>query len=265
MEADAMNEAILRPVVFLGVLVVMLIAEGLMPHHHDPMRSTRRWGNSLLFLTGMVLGRLIAPMGALGIAAFVNAKGWGILPHLPFDGTLLIVLSVVLLDLAIWAQHVVFHKVDWLWRLHRVHHADPHLDVTSGFRFHPLEIALSLFIKGMVIALLGAPTIAVFLFEVLLNASSMITHANIRLPERLDHAIRFLFVTPAMHRVHHSVERVETDSNYGFMLAIWDRIFGSYCPHPARGDTDLAMGIDRFRSDNEQRIVKLLTQPFREQ
>jgi sterol desaturase/sphingolipid hydroxylase (fatty acid hydroxylase superfamily) len=170
--------------------------------------------------------------------------------------------SIVLLDLAIYAQHVAMHKVPWLWRLHRVHHADVDVDVTTGVRFHPLEILLSLGLKAGVVIVIGAPAGAVLLFEVLLNASSMFNHANLRLPAAADRVVRLLLVTPDMHRVHHSLDRQEADHNFGFNVPWWDRAFGTYRPEPQHPHESMPLGVASFRGAREQRIDRLLVQPF---
>ena len=206
---------------------------------------------------------MLLPGGAVAFALGWEASGLGLLPMLGTPGWLAVPLAVVLLDLAIYGQHVLFHKVPALWRLHRVHHADTELDTTTGLRFHPVEIALSLGIKLAVVALLGAPALAVFVFEVLLNAAAMFTHADLRLPDRLERGLARVVVTPGMHRVHHSAERIDTDSNYGFHLAIWDRLFGTYRPEPVPGPEGVVFGLETFRDPQERRLDRLLTQPFR--
>jgi sterol desaturase/sphingolipid hydroxylase (fatty acid hydroxylase superfamily) len=172
-------------------------------------------------------------------------------------------LAVMALDLAIYLQHVLFHAVPALWRLHRVHHADLEIDVTTGARFHPIEIGLSMGIKLGVIAALGTPAVAVLLFEVLLNATSMFNHSNVRMPTRLDRVLRWIVVTPDMHRVHHSIVARETNSNFGFNLPWWDRLFGTYRNQPAAGHETMTIGIEQFRDPVEQRLDRMLTQPFR--
>ena len=170
----------------------------------------------------------------------------------------------MLLDLAIYLQHVLFHAVPVLWRLHRMHHADLDIDVTTGLRFHPVEILLSMAIKLMVVVALGTPALAVLLFEVLLNATSIFNHANLRLPGWLDGALRLVVVTPDMHRVHHSVTPRETNSNFGFNFALWDRLFGTYHAQPAAGHEGMAIGIEQFRDPGELRLDRMLTQPLRD-
>jgi sterol desaturase/sphingolipid hydroxylase (fatty acid hydroxylase superfamily) len=173
-------------------------------------------------------------------------------------------LAVVLLDLAIYLQHVLFHAVPALWRLHRMHHADLEFDVTTGARFHPLEILLSMAIKLGVVAALGAPAVAVLMFEMLLNATAMFNHSNVRMPARLDSSLRWIVVTPDMHRVHHSVNPREANSNFGFNLPWWDRLFGTYRPEPTAGHESMTIGIEQFREPAEQRLDRMLTQPFRD-
>jgi sterol desaturase/sphingolipid hydroxylase (fatty acid hydroxylase superfamily) len=175
---------------------------------------------------------------------------------------LAILLAVAFLDFAVYAQHVLFHHVPWLWRLHRMHHADLEFDVTTALRFHPLEIMLSMLIKMAVVSLLGASAIAVVIFEVLLNATAMFNHANLRLSDPVDRSLRLAIVTPDMHRVHHSVRREETNSNYGFNLSIWDRLFGTYRAQPQDGHDAMTIGIEQFRSPRDLWIDRMLLQPF---
>ena len=198
------------------------------------------------------------------LKATAEAQGIGLLRWLGAPGWLAVPASVALLDLAIYLQHRVFHAVPWLWRLHRVHHADLELDATTGLRFHPIEILLSMAIKIGVVVALGAPALAVLIFEVLLNAGSLFSHANIALPRRLEGWLRALIVTPEMHRVHHSVVRAETDSNFGFCLSWWDRLLGTYRAAPAAGLDGMTVGIGAFRDPAELRLDRLLTQPFRD-
>ncbi|WP_291298383.1 sterol desaturase family protein [Elioraea sp.] len=205
------------------------------------------------------------PAGAVGTALWAEAQGLGLFRLMGVPAWAAIPVAVVLLDLAIWAQHRVFHAVPVLWRLHRMHHADTGFDVTTGLRFHPVEIVLSMVIKIAVVVALGAPAVAVLVFEVLLNATSMFSHGNVRLPAWLDAALRRVIVTPDMHRVHHSAIREETNSNFGFCLSVWDRWFGTYRPEPALGQLGFTIGIDEFRDPGELRLDRLLTQPFRDE
>lgn len=257
------SQFVFRPAIFALVFLAMALIELVFPHHHDRAKA-RRWGSNLvLFVLGILVSRLLLPFGAIGVAVYVEYRGWGLFSLVDWPFWLEILIAVIVLDFLIWGQHVIFHKVDWLWRLHRVHHADEVLDVTTGLRFHPIEIALSLVIKVVAILVLGPSASAVFLFEVMLNAGSMITHANWKLPRGLDHALRFLVVTPGMHRVHHALDRGDTDSNYGFNLAIWDRIFGTYRPEPVAGDDAIRFGVEGYMDEKERRVGRLLTQPFR--
>src|SRR5262245_36872868 len=203
-------------------------------------------------------------MGAVGFALFAKAQGWGLFNYLKLAAWLAFPIALLLLDLAIYLQHRIFHHVPVLWRLHRMHHADLDIDVTTGARFHPIEIFLSLGIKFMVIVTLGAPALAVLVFEIGLNASSMFNHSNVRISPALERVLRWLVVTPDMHRVHHSIVRRETDSNFGFNFPWWDRLFRTYRPQPEAGHQQMTIGIERFRNPKELRLDRMLTQPFRE-
>jgi sterol desaturase/sphingolipid hydroxylase (fatty acid hydroxylase superfamily) len=223
-----------------------------------------RWPGNLGILAIDILAvRLLVPTTAVGVALIAAERGWGLFPQLGLPLWPAIVIGVVALDLVIYTQHYVFHHVPLLWRLHRMHHADLDIDVTTGVRFHPLEILLSLAIKIAGVLALGVPALAVLIFEVLLNATSMFNHSNVALPPRLDAIARWIVVTPQMHQVHHSIERDETDSNFGFNLPWWDRLFGTYRARPAAGEQGIVIGLPEFRDAAESRIVRLLTQPFR--
>ena len=225
-------------------------------------RRGRWFGNLGILGVDLVTVRLLVPTAAVGAALVAARNGWGLLALLNVPFWAAVVSSVVVLDLVIWAQHYVFHRVPLLWRIHRVHHADVDIDVSTGLRFHPLEILLSLAIKMGAVIALGAPAVAVVIFEVLLNATSMFNHSNIALPTWIEPAARWLIVTPQMHEVHHSAERAETDSNFGFNLPWWDRLFGTYRATPAAGDK-VVIGLPVFRDAAERRLLRLLTQPFR--
>jgi len=267
---EAMGEAILaaEPLIRLGafgaVFALMAAWEVLAPRRAQAPGRTRRWPANLGILAlDAALVRVLFPTAAVGAALWAESRGIGALNLLAAPGWLAIPLAVLLLDLAVWAQHLVFHHVPLLWRVHRMHHADTAFDVTTGLRFHPIEIVLSMLIKIVLVVALGAPAVAVLLFEVLLNAASQFSHGNVRLPMRLDRALRRLVVTPEMHRVHHSVLREEHDSNFGFCLSVWDRLFGTYRAEPAAGQLGMTIGLDRFRDPKEARLDRLLTQPFR--
>jgi sterol desaturase/sphingolipid hydroxylase (fatty acid hydroxylase superfamily) len=253
----------LRGGVSLGLLALLAGAEAVWPRRGRTQPRLRRWpGNLGIAVVDALAVRLAFPVVALGVALWAARRGWGLLNLLAPPGWMSIILAMLALDLAIYAQHVVFHKVPLLWRLHRMHHADLDLDVTSGARFHPLEIMLSMLIKMAVVLALGAPPLAVLLFEIILNATALFNHGNLGLPVRLDRWLRLLVVTPDMHRVHHSVLRVETDSNYGFNLPWWDRLFGTYRAQPKLGQLGVVIGLEDFREPGASRLDALLIQPF---
>jgi len=248
---------------FLAVLAIVAGAEALMPRRGRSLPRARRWpGNLGIVVLNAGLLRILLPVGALGLAALAEARGWGLLNAVALPDWLRVVLAVVLLDLAIYLQHVMFHAVPALWRLHRMHHADLDFDVTTGARFHPIEILLSALLKLAVVGALGAPALAVLVFEVLLNATAMFNHGNVRLAAGLDRVLRWIVVTPEMHRVHHSVVPRETNSNFGFNLPWWDRLLGTYRAQPAAGHVDMTIGIAAFRDPREQRLDRMLLQPF---
>lgn len=258
------QEGPLRLAVFIGIFLLMVILEFAIPRRDQKLGRVTRWPSNLgLVILDTLLIRLLVPTTAVGVALFAQKNNFGVFNFYDFGRTLSVVLSVILLDLAIYGQHVLFHSVPLLWRLHRVHHADTEFDVTTGLRFHPVEIILSLFIKFAVIMCLGVPAVAVVIFEILLNGSAMFNHSNIKLPEWLDKPLRWIVVTPDMHRVHHSSEQIETDSNFGFNLPWWDFIFGTYRANADKGQLNMVFGIEEFRSPSEQRLDRMLTQPFR--
>ena len=211
-----------------------------------------------------VLGRIVAPTGAVGFALLAEGGGWGLFNMVALPPWLEFLLALFLLDLAIYLQHRLFHYVPVLWRLHQMHHTDLDVDVTTGARFHPVEILLSLCIKFLVVNPLGAPPLAVLLFEIALNGTAMFNHSNVRVPPVIERVLRLLVVTPDMHRVHHSVVRRETDSNFGFNFPWWDRLFGTYRPQPEAGHQAMTLGIEQFRDPDELRLDRMLTQPFRD-
>jgi len=234
------------------------------PRRKQAIGRGRRWpGNIGVVILDTVLLRILFPTAAVGLALVAQAHGFGLLNVTALPGWIAVAAAVIALDLAIYLQHVLFHAVPALWRLHRMHHADLELDATTGVRFHPVEVLLSMLIKLAVVAAIGAPAIAVLIFEVLLNATSMFNHANVRIPSRIDRVLRWLVVTPDMHRVHHSVEPRETNSNFGFNLPWWDRLFGTYKAQPAAGHDAMAIGIDTFRDPRELRLDRMLVQPLR--
>jgi len=256
------NEALIRLSCFAAVLVAMLLWEWRAPRRANPP-PWRRWGaNAGLLLTSTLVLRLALPMLAMGMAEFAAAHTLGVLnwAHAPL--WLALPVALVVLDCAIYWQHRLMHTVPWLWRLHRVHHSDVALDASSALRFHPLEIMLSMLFKMALVLALGAPPLAVLVFEILLNASALFNHGNVRLPRDVDRVMRKIFVTPDMHRVHHSVNPHETNRNFGFNLAVWDHCFGSYCAAPALGHTKMTLGLEHWRAPPQQTLFALLLNPF---
>jgi sterol desaturase/sphingolipid hydroxylase (fatty acid hydroxylase superfamily) len=258
------HEAPLRLGVFFGIFATMALWELLAPRRALQQHKSVRWINNLaLTVVDSILVRTILPVAAIGVAGFAAEHGTGVLNVFTLPYAWALVLSVLALDVAIYLQHLMFHAVPLLWRLHRVHHADLDFDVTTGARFHPIEIVLSMLIKLAVILLLGPPALAVLIFEILLNATSMFNHGNVRLPARIDRVLRWLVVTPDMHRVHHSIDPRETNSNFGFNLPWWDRLFGTYRAQPQAGHDAMTIGIEQFRASRELWLDRMLLQPFR--
>ncbi|THK34937.1 sterol desaturase family protein [Ensifer sp. MPMI2T] len=226
--------------------------------------KARRWATNLsILLLSSLLLRIVFPAAATGVALWADARGYGVLPALGLPSLFSGLIAFVLLDFAVWLEHVVYHKLPILWRIHRVHHADPGVDLTTALRFHPLEILLSMVWKAAIIVALGAPALSVLLFEIVLNAGAMFNHANLRLPPKAERRLRRFIVTPDMHRIHHSVERIETDSNYGFNLSIWDRLFSTYVAQPASGDDAIETGLKAYGRTDPIKLVWSLMLPFR--
>lgn len=258
-------EGPIRLAAFLAVFAAVALWELVAPRRKALHARRARWPHNLgLLLVDALALRLLAPGAVVGVALAAEAHGWGFLNLVAAPSWLAFVIAIVLLDLVVYFQHVMFHAVPTLWRLHRVHHADQDFDVTTGTRFHPIEILLSVLIKCAAVAALGAPALAVLVFEVVLNATAMFNHANASLPARADRWLRWLVVTPDMHRVHHSVFYDESSSNFGFNLSWWDRLFGTYRAQPRLGHDAMAVGIDAFRSAEDLRLDRLLVQPFRD-
>ncbi len=250
--------------VFFAILLAIALWETLRPRRQWHLPRGSRWVNHLtLSVINTLLVRLLIPITVAAFALSLETRGFGLLNLLALPGWLAVAAGVLLLDLAIYAQHYFFHKIDFFWRIHRMHHTDLDFDVTTGVRFHPIEIVISMIIKFGVVAIIGAPALAVVLFEILLNATSMFNHGNIRMPKVLDRSLRTVLVTPDMHRVHHSIIRNETDSNFGFNLSCWDRIFGTYRAQPEAGHLDMTIGLPIYRDDVENRLDRLILQPFR--
>lgn len=266
-EYIANNEGLIRLSVFGGVLALMLFLETLFPRKKRTQNRLRHISTNLgivvlytVFMRAVFF--FVAIGAAVGVAAYASQQGWGLLNivHLPLWAHILI--SAILLDLAVYWQHVASHKIPMIWSLHKMHHADRDIDATTGIRFHPIEILLSMLYKMVIVLILGPHIVGVILFEVVLNGSAMFNHANVRLPLWLDKIIRVLFVTPDMHRVHHSVIVRETNSNYGFNLSVWDRIFGSYIDQPEEGHDEMIIGLPQYQTDKPSHLLWCLILPF---
>ena len=258
------NEVPIRLGFFFGIFAVMALWELAAPRRRLSQPKGVRWANNIgLVFFNSFLVRLVFPLAAVGMAVFAREQGWGVLNYFAVPHWLAVLAAVIVLDFFIWLQHVMVHAVPALWRLHRMHHADLDFDVTTGARFHPLEILLSMLIKFAVIAVLGPPVLAVIVFEVLLNATSMFNHSNVRIPAGVDRVLRLFVVTPDMHRVHHSVEDDETNSNFGFNLPWWDRLFGTYRAQPRAGHEGMTIGIRTFRDGKWcSWLTGMLAMPF---
>jgi sterol desaturase/sphingolipid hydroxylase (fatty acid hydroxylase superfamily) len=259
------HETLIRLMVFAAVLTAMAWWEAVAPRRLRSFSRAKRWPANLAIATlGIFAVRIILPLGALGFASFCTAHGWGLLNVIRLPRAIAVIGAVIALDFAIYLQHVVFHALPVLWRFHRMHHTDLDLDVTSGVRFHPVESVISMAIKLAAIAVLGPPVAGVFAFEVLLNASSLFNHSNVAIAPTNDALMRLLICTPDMHRVHHSIVVRETNSNFGFNLPWWDRLFGTYCSEPAAGQIGMTIGIEQFREADELGFIRMMIQPWRE-
>jgi sterol desaturase/sphingolipid hydroxylase (fatty acid hydroxylase superfamily) len=257
------EEGRIRLTVFLTVLAAMALWELAAPRRRLDIPRVIRWSNNIaLVVLDTVIVRLMFPVLAVGAAAWAERQGFGLLPLVGVTGPIGVIGGFLILDLAIWTQHRLFHAVPALWRLHRMHHADLDFDVTTGLRFHPVEILLSMAIKVAVVVALGAPPAAVLIFEVVLSATALFNHANVRLPVRLERMLRLAVVTPDMHRVHHSAIPEETNTNFGFNLPWWDRLFGTYRAQPRDGHTGMRIGLNRFRDPRELWLDRMLVQPL---
>lgn len=262
------SEGAWRLGVFLAVFLAMAIFEIVAPRRALQHPRPARWltNFSIVVLDSLII-RVLFPAAAVGIAFWVEAQGVGLFPWLSAQGFTMPALFVslfcfVFLDFAIWAQHVAFHKIPFFWNFHKVHHSDPDFDVTTAIRFHPVEIVLSMLIKAALIIALGAPAIAVFLFEIVLNGAAMFNHSNVKLPAKADAVLRSLIVTPDMHRVHHSVINRETDSNYGFNFSIWDRLFRTYRAQPEGGHEAMTIGLSEYQKGEPVHLGWSLWLPF---
>ena len=264
MSIDPGTESATRLIVFCAVLAVMGLWEFALPRRDRVAPKARRWvTNFAIVAIDTAVLRIAFPILAVGLAAEVSLRGWGLFGWLDWPGWLEVILCIVILDFAIYLQHVASHKIPALWALHKVHHADRDFDVSTAIRFHPVEIALSMLWKFVVVIALGASPLSVFLFEVLLNATAMFNHANVRLPLAVDAVVRLFVVTPDMHRVHHSVIRKETDSNYGFNLSIWDRLCGTYQAQPEAGHDNMTIGLSEYQDMRPTQLGWSLALPFR--
>jgi len=261
--STAMDSSTLRIMIFLTIIGVMAVWETLAAKRSGSQPKAKRWlGNISLIVVDTLVVRLLIPAGAIGAAAWADVHHIGLLHQFGMPDMASVIIAIILLDMAIYAQHVFFHAVPILWRLHMVHHADCDLDVSSGLRFHPVEILLSMLIKLALVVLIGAPVLAVLLFEAILNGMAMFNHANVRMPGAMDRLLRIFVVTPDMHRVHHSVLVAETNSNFGFNLSLWDRMFGTYTAQPSAGHQNMTIGLTQFQQQPTYRLDWMLALPF---
>jgi sterol desaturase/sphingolipid hydroxylase (fatty acid hydroxylase superfamily) len=258
-------ETEIRLFIFIALFTALAVAELYFPRRALLTSRKIRWpANIGLTIISILIVKIAVPISLITYAENVWADGWGLLPALSVPFWAAVLLSVIALDLIIYGQHVAFHHNKWLWRLHRVHHADKDFDLTTALRFHPLEILVSLGIKFIAITMLGAPPEAVLVFEILLSSSALFNHSNMKLPSQIESSLRLFVVTPDMHRVHHSVLREETNSNFGFCLPFWDRLFRTYRAQPQEGHILMEIGLTEFRDESEAKLGRLLTQPFRQ-
>ena len=264
MNLDNLNDVGLRLSIFVGVLIIMSVLETLAPLRKRRQKRVERWLTNLgLVVLGSLVIRMMGPFIAVVAASMAIANGWGLIPLLNLPFYIEIVLGVVLLDLALYWQHVASHRIPFIWRFHRVHHADRDMDASTGVRFHPIESAMSMLYKCVVVIVVGPAVIAVVIFEIILNASALFNHANLRLPKWLDTLLRTLVVTPDMHSVHHSVLPNETNSNYGFFLSIWDKIFGSYIAKPKLSPDKIQIGLPYYQSEEPASLAWSLKLPLK--
>ncbi|MCY0093381.1 sterol desaturase family protein [Hoeflea ulvae] len=263
-----LSEPVIRLLAFSTIFITLAVIELLAPRlEREEMRGalkSRRWITNLaMVLLSSVALRIVFPLAAVGTALWAQSQGLGLFPLLGLPLWLAGILAFVVLDFSVWLEHLVSHKWPLLWRIHRIHHADTGFDLTTALRFHPLEIVLSMVWKAAVIIALGAPPVAVLVFEIVLNGAAMFNHANIKLPKAVDAVLRLVIVTPDMHRIHHSTDPRETDSNYGFNLAIWDRMFSTYTRAPRRGNTGIEIGLSEWRDGRTANLGWALALPFR--
>jgi len=274
MQITGLPEPALRLAIFVAVFMIMAALEFLWPRRQLRRRRLRRWLTNvgmaglasllvrLLAMAPRLIGAVSLPLAAVGAALAAEQLGWGVLGLVAWPSWLEFIVAIVLLDFAIWLQHLASHKITLLWRLHRVHHADPEFDLTTGIRFHPIEIVLSMLYKIAWVLVLGPTAMAVLIFELILNAGAMFNHANVAIPRWLDAVLRSVIVTPDMHRIHHSVHPAEHDTNYGFNLSIWDRLFRTYTIAPRDGHAEMTIGLEQYQNDKPTRLVASLAIPF---
>jgi len=263
-----MEQGSIRILVFASVLIAMASFEAVWPRKKRALERSKRWFSNLsLSVINSVVIKVLGPITAISAAEYALDNGYGLMAASPIPLPFLIevLIGFILLDLLIYAQHVMSHKVPLLWRFHKVHHADRDIDVTTGIRFHPIEALFSMLYKCALILLLGPLPVAVFLFEVVLNGSAMFNHANVKLPAWADRALRLIIVTPDTHRIHHSVLVKETDSNYGFFLSIWDRLFKTYRAQPKLGHDDMVIGLDEYQTQSPASLIWSLNEPFKQE
>lgn len=257
------NELLIRLGSFFGILVIMFLWELIAPRRPLTTSKITRWFSNLgLVLIDSIAVRLVFPTALAGVALLAQRQGWGLFNLFELSYLLKIIFSVLILDLAIYLQHVMFHSAPLFWRLHMVHHSDMDIDVTTGVRFHPIEIILSMGIKMIVVILMGAPPVSVLIFEIILNGTSMFNHGNVRYSQQIDSFLRLLVVTPEMHRVHHSTIRWETNSNLGFNFPWWDRLFGTYRDQPTKGHLEMTIGLDQYKEPQKLTLPWLIVLPF---
>jgi len=250
--------------IFFGVILALIVVERVSPRRKLSQKQSRRWASNLgIFIVDSVLTRVLVAAGGIAVAAYAARQGWGLFNIIDAPAWAVLIATLIILDFAVWAQHVFSHKWQWFWRLHRMHHSDLDIDVTTALRFHPLEIVVSLIYKSVVIVLLGPPLMAVFIFEIALNSCAMFNHSNIKLPLWLDRILRPIIVTPDMHRVHHSTDRREHNHNFGFCLSVWDRLFRLYTAQPREGHKGMEIGLSEFRREGQQGVGALLVQPLK--
>jgi len=258
------NPDVWRLIIFFGLLVTFAILEAVLPKKRRTSVRRERWiTNVSLAVINTLVIRLLGPIIAVNAALYAMQNGWGILNHINISSLFKLGIALVLLDLSIYIHHVLFHKWSFLWRFHKMHHTDRDIDVTTGIRFHPGEALISMLYKCVIILVLGPAVFAVILFEIILNGMALFNHANIRLPSSLDRIMRLFIVTPDMHRVHHSIRPDETDSNYGFSLSLWDRVFQTYKHHPQDGHEAMTIGLSEHQSDKPSRLGWSLILPFK--